>query len=88
METAAINTPGVLCGSCAKNIEKALATIDGIEEVSVDVDKKIVEVSFVPEKTNLQLIESSIASAGYDANNMKRDAEAYKNLDACCKIDG
>jgi len=88
VESVAINTPGVLCGSCAKNIEKALARLDGIEKVSVDIDKKIVQVRFVPERTSLQEIESSIASVGYDANNTKRNAEAYENLDACCKVDG
>jgi hypothetical protein len=31
-------------------------------------------------------MENAVAQAGYDANETKRDAEAYDALDACCKV--
>ena len=60
---------------------------DGIKSVKDLRGKKIVEVKFVPAQTNLATIELAITEAGYDANDKKRDADAYAKLDECCKID-
>ena len=87
LETATIKANSMVCGTCAKTIKKAVYTVEGVKDVNVDVDKKIVEVKFVPAQTNLATIEQAITEAGYDANDKKRDADAYAKLDECCKID-
>lgn len=87
-ETAVVSTPGVLCGSCAKTIEKAVLKLEGVQEVNVDVEKKVVEVKFLSGKIDMYSIETSITEVGYDANDTKRSVEAYEKLDLCCKIDG
>ena len=88
LETATIKASSMVCGSCAKTIEKAVYKVDGVKEVDVDIKSKIVQVKLVPGQTNVETVEMAISDAGYDANNRKRDAAAYDKLDACCKIDG
>ena len=87
LQTVTIKAESMVCGTCAKTIKKAVYAAEGVKEVDVDVDKKIVEVKFVPAQTNLATLERVITDAGYDANDKKRDAGAYEKLDACCKID-
>jgi copper chaperone CopZ len=88
LETATIKASSMVCGTCAKTIEKAVYAVEGVKEVNVDVKEKMVEVKFVALQTNVQTIESAISEAGYDANGRKRNPDAYEKLPACCKIDG
>jgi len=86
--TTAIHASSMVCGSCAKNVENALTKVEGVREVSVDLKTKMVQVKYTPEKTNVQSLETAVSNAGYDANEKKRNPEAYEKLDNCCKIDG
>ncbi len=87
LETASIKADTMVCGSCVKNVEKALYAVEGVKSVNVDLDKHLVEVKFVPAQTNLGTLEHAITDAGYNANDKKRDLGAYEKLDACCKKD-
>jgi copper chaperone CopZ len=87
LESTSIKASSMVCGSCAKTIKQAVYAVEGVKNVDVDLDKKIVEVKFVPAQTNLATLERAITDAGYDANDKKRDAGAYDKLEACCKID-
>lgn len=88
LESASIAANSMVCGSCSKNVEKALYAVEGVKSVNVDLKLKMVEVKFVPDQTNLLTLERAVTDAGYDANDKKRDLGAYDKLDACCKIDG
>ena len=88
LETTTIRLNSMVCNTCAKTITKAIYAVEGVKNVDVDVQKKIAEVKFVPEQTNLQTIEQAVTEAGYDANDKKRSQDAYEKLDKCCKIDG
>jgi mercuric ion binding protein len=83
-----IKTPTMVCGSCVKTIEAAVAKLDGVQEVKADLKSKSVEVKYLTAKTTVDAVESVITGAGYNANDRKRDPAAYEKLDACCKIDG
>src|SRR5262245_26426112 len=87
LETTTIKASTMVCGTCAKTIKKAVYTVEGVKEVNVDVDKKLVEVKFVPAQATLATIERAITDAGYDANDKKRNPAAYEKLDECCKIE-
>ena len=87
LETVTIKAGTMVCGKCAKTISKAVYAIEGVKDVNVDVDKKMVAVKFVPLQTNLEMLERAITDAGYDANDKKRDADAYEKLDECCKLE-
>jgi copper chaperone CopZ len=88
IESVQIDLPSMVCGSCSKTIQKAIYQVEGVKGVDVNLEKKIVQVKYVPFQTNLEVIETAVTEAGYDANNRKRNPDAYQKLDACCKIDG
>ncbi|MCL4706463.1 heavy-metal-associated domain-containing protein [bacterium] len=83
-----ISVPTVQCGSCQANIETVLKKLEGVKSAEVDLETKTTLVSFDPQKIELAALENAIAMAGYDANSTKRDATAYAELDACCKLPG
>ncbi|HUN66787.1 MAG TPA: heavy metal-associated domain-containing protein [Bacteroidota bacterium] len=83
-----VKTPTIVCGSCVKTIETAVAKLDGIESVKGDLKTKTVEVKYLPAKTTVSAVEEAITGAGYNANDKKRDPNAFEKLDACCKVDG
>lgn len=85
-EHAMIDLPTMQCNTCKKNIEEAVNKVSGVMNITVDKNKKVAHVHYDKTKTDLEKIESAITSAGYDANDKKRDMKAYENLDDCCKI--
>lgn len=87
VETTVVKVPTIVCNSCVSTITKALKKVNGVRTTKIDLEKKTATVSYVSTKTTLSKIEMAIAKAGYDANDTKRDPEAYEKLDACCKAD-
>ena len=87
VETAStsIEVKTAKCESCVQTITKALQDVEGAKKASVDLDKKIAFVEYLPAKTNLASLETAISRAGYDATSTKRDDIAYHSLDACCQ---
>lgn len=81
-----VRIPTAQCDICKENITYALKRVKGIQTLNVDVDSKIVNVSFDNSVTTINKIERAITSAGYDANNKKADPDAYDKLENCCKL--
>ncbi len=88
LQTTTISARSMVCDKCAAHIKQAVYDVEGVKEVDVDVKAKTVVVKFVPLQTNVETIEQAITEAGYDANNKKRNPDAYEKLEPCCKIDG
>ena len=84
--TARINVPTAQCGMCANNIDKALKQVDGVKEVNVDMDTKVVSVVYDAGRTDTAKMEQAIARAGYQANQAPADSVAYASLPECCKV--
>jgi len=84
VETVKIKT-SIVCDMCEAKIKKALATVKGVKTVEVNVDSKEVTVAFNPTKTSADAIRKSISLAGYDADGVEANKEAYNKLDGCCK---
>lgn len=84
-ETVAISVATAQCDQCVSTITDALKAVDGVESTEIDLEKKVATVHFVPTKANLSTLESAIVNAGYDANDKKRNPEAYEKLPDCCK---
>lgn len=87
LETVEINTTAQ-CGMCKETIEKAMAYERGIKEFNLDVDSKVLTVTYNPKKTNPDKIRQAVAKVGYDADDVKADERAYDNLPACCQKGG
>jgi len=97
LETAKISTPSVQCDMCKNRIEQYLKRIDGVTFVNVVPKKKEVTVKYLTDRTNIEMIKTSIANAGYDVAKTTIDKtqpaeieiaanpDSYKLLPKCCK---
>ena len=85
VQTVKISTPTVQCEMCKKKIEEVLKRYDGVMSVNVNVKKKEVNVKYLTDRTNEEVIKAGIANAGYDANEIAANPEVYKTLPKCCK---
>jgi len=75
------------CGMCKTTIETAANGVEGVSNANWDVDKKKIDVTFDPSKTNAMAIHEAIAASGYDTEKAAGNEEAYNNLPDCCKYD-
>ena len=68
------------CGGCANSIKKGLEQIDGVGEVSVDLETSNVQVETTDE-TVLETVKSKLSSMGYpevgDANTVIHKAKSF-----------
>src|SRR5215210_1890418 len=85
LQVAKISTPSIQCEMCKTRIEQYLKRIDGVTSVNVAVKKKEVTVKYLTDRTNVEMIKTSIANAGYDAGEIAANIESYKSLPKCCK---
>lgn len=83
-ETIKIKTSSQ-CEECKERIEEALAFEKGVKTAELDVETKIVTVTYKKSKTSPEKIRKAISKVGYDADNVPADPKAYSKLDACCK---
>lgn len=74
-----------MCDMCKETMEKHVAFEKGVKKSSLDVDSKILTVTYNPAKITPEQIRKAVAKSGYDADDVPADPKAYKKLDACCK---
>lgn len=84
-QTVTVDLPTMKCNTCSRHIQSALTKVAGVSEVNVDMDAKKATIKFISAKIDQAKIEHVIAESGYDANGVKRNAEAYEKLPECCK---
>ncbi|HQU76234.1 MAG TPA: heavy metal-associated domain-containing protein [Chitinophagales bacterium] len=85
-EKVVIKTSAV-CESCKNTIEKAVYQVDGVRSVYLDVETQMATVKFDGTVTHVDAIKKAISQAGYDADELPADKNAYDNLTTCCKKD-
>jgi len=76
------------CEMCKASIEKKLKVVKGVKSAVLDVDSKVLAVSFDEKVTNADKIRKAVAKTGYSADEVVADKKAYKKLPDCCKKDG
>ena len=84
-DKAIISTPTLQCDVCKDRLEKVLFREPGLTAYKVDLKKKTVTVTWITDRTNIEIIKADIANAGYDADDVEAEETAYKRLPACCK---
>ena len=84
-QTMTVSLPSMKCNTCARHITSAVTKVAGVTECSVNVDDKKATIKYAPAKVDQAKIEMAIAQSGYDANNVKRNEDAYSQLPECCK---
>ncbi len=85
-DKAVIKTPGVHCELCKSRIENYVARQYGVGSVKVDLKKKTTTVTWLTDRTNIEEIKTSIAIAGYDADDVTADEVSYKRLPKLCRV--
>jgi mercuric ion binding protein len=76
------------CGDCKERIETALNQSKGVAYAELNLETKIVEVKFKSAKVDPATLRLIIAKIGYDADQIKADAAAQKQLPLCCQPGG
>jgi periplasmic mercuric ion binding protein len=82
---AVIKTPGITCEICKDRVERSLFKMYGITSVKADFKKHTTTVTWITDRTNIEEIKTAIANAGYDADNITAEEDAYKRLPTGCK---
>lgn len=83
--TARISTPEALCEACKTRLETYLKRYDGILSVVVNFRKGETTVKYATDRINIETIKAAIANAGYDADDVAANPDAYKLLPKSCK---
>jgi mercuric ion binding protein len=73
------------CGQCKTRIETAMAYEKGVVKSDLDVESKVLTVTYKPSKTTPDKIRKALNEIGYDADNTMANVEAYSKLPGCCK---
>ncbi|OKH21180.1 copper-translocating P-type ATPase [Hydrococcus rivularis NIES-593] len=73
MENTSLKLTGMSCASCAKNIEDAILSVEGVETSSVNFGAELATVTYNPNKTNIAAIQNAVDAAGYSAVPMQDD---------------
>ncbi|MBO4231820.1 MAG: heavy-metal-associated domain-containing protein [Bacteroidales bacterium] len=86
IQTIVIQTNGV-CGKCQSRIMENIPYEKGVTDCKYDLQTAKVTVSYNSTKTNPDNIRQAISKLGYDADNVKADADARAKLPACCRAE-
>ncbi len=65
MQTTTLNAPAIHCMHCVGAIKRAVGQLEGVSSVDGDVATKDVQVTFDPQKVNLEQIKLAMAEEGY-----------------------
>ncbi|TXJ23701.1 MAG: copper chaperone [Chitinophagaceae bacterium] len=85
VQTAKIKTPNILCEDCKKRVTTYLDRYDGIQSVAINTRKGETTVKYVTDRINIEEIKTAIANAGFDADDVPANEDAYKRLPKTCK---
>ncbi|MFN3850149.1 MAG: heavy-metal-associated domain-containing protein [Spirosomataceae bacterium] len=74
-----------VCGMCKKRIERDLGVTKGVVESKLNLDDKVVTITYNPKKTSPDKLKAAISKIGYDADDVMADKNAHDALPDCCK---
>jgi mercuric ion binding protein len=81
-----VTVPGLQqCDVCQERLENYLRMEPGVLSAVVNLKKKTVTIVFLPDRNDVDGLETAIANAGYDAGDVQANDDSYKQLPACCK---
>ncbi len=64
-ETLTYSVPAIHCDHCAMSIREEVSEVEGVEDVDVDVESKVVTIS--GRELNDAALRTAIEEAGYEA---------------------
>lgn len=66
----------ITCGSCVNSIKTAFKDVDGVKDISANVETKVVSVSFDDDKISSDKIKTTITDLGYTAEMKAKSCDA------------
>jgi len=57
---------GMHCAACVGKVERALTSVPGVDQASVNLATEQATVSFDPDRTNVEALRAAVAAAGYE----------------------
>jgi len=66
MANTVISVGGMTCNHCKMAVEKALKTLDGVTDASVDLASKKVSIDYDPAVEDENGLKKTISEAGYE----------------------
>jgi periplasmic mercuric ion binding protein len=76
------------CEMCKTRIEKDMAFEKGVKSAELDLETKVLTVTYNEKKTDREKLRNAVTKIGYDADDMEADPKAYSKLPECCKKGG
>lgn len=73
------------CDMCKTRIEKEVSLMKGVKKATLDLETKVLTVEYNPKKVSPEKIRSAISALGYDADDVKANNRATKQLPHCCQ---
>lgn len=67
-EKLTLNISGMSCNHCKMKVEKALKTLDGVENVKVSLEAGQAVVDFDPGKISADTLKTVVGDAGYEVS--------------------
>src|SRR3954447_4196429 len=67
---ASLPISGMTCASCVRRVEKAIARVPGVDNVTVNLATERASVSYDPGQTNLNEIAGAVRRVGYDVEDV------------------
>lgn len=61
-----LNVEGMTCQHCVQTVNDAVAGLDGVQKVSVNLEQKEVTVEFDQSQIEINAIEAQIVEAGFE----------------------
>lgn len=74
-----------ICEMCKETLEYDLAFEKGVKEAVLNLDDKVLSITYNPKRTDPDKLRERITKVGYHADWIERDIESYKKLPFCCK---
>ncbi len=72
-KTAVIPVEGMSCMSCVARVKRTLAKIDGVEEVTVSLEKREARIRYIEGKVTPARLAEEINSLGYRAGTPRAE---------------
>jgi heavy metal translocating P-type ATPase len=73
-DTIELSIEGMTCASCVARIEKALKTVPGVTEASVNLATELATVRIVTGTADAAALEAAVAAVGYEARQIAPDS--------------
>ena len=81
MERITALVRGMHCAACVGKVERALASVAGVESASVNLATEQATIAFDPARTGLARLRDAVAAAGYELAEPPPPAEAGAVVD-------